>query len=398
MLMDLDRFKEINDALGHDVGDDVLVEVGTRLQRCLGVRGVVARLGGDEFAVLLPRITSGADALTVAEDLKRELAHAIRVGDLTLNTKASIGIALAPEHGDATKTLLQHADIAMYAAKGTVEGVQFYDRAHDRNTPRRLALIADLQNAIELRELRVAFQPKADVRSGAAVGAEALARWDHPEYGVIPPDEFIPIAEHTGMIRGLTLHVLEVALRECATWRRSGHDLSVAVNVSPSGLLDTSFPDDVTRLLALVGVPAEALILEITETSIMSDPTRVRVVLDRLNALGVKLSIDDFGTGYSSLGRHRELPIHEVKIDRSFVRDLASNQDDQALVRSAIQLGHALGLRVVAEGVEDEHTLAYLSAEGCDLVQGYFVSRPVPAAQFVEWLQTSPWVYSPTGS
>jgi EAL domain-containing protein (putative c-di-GMP-specific phosphodiesterase class I) len=286
----------------------------------------------------------------------------------------------------------------MYAAKGTVEGVHFYDPADNRNTPRRLALIADLKDAIERRELRVVFQPKTDAHTGAAVGAEALARWDHPRYGVIPPDEFIPIAEHTGMMRGLTLHVLEVALRECATWRRSGHDLSVAVNVSPSGLLDTSFPDDVTRLLLHVGMPAKALILEITETSIMTEPMRVRVVLDRLNALGVRLSIDDFGTGYSSLGRLRELPIQEVKIDRSFVKDLATNQGDQAVVRSAIQLGHALGLGVVAEGVEDAHTLAYLSAEGCDLVQGYFVSRPVPAAQFTEWLLASPSVYSPASS
>jgi predicted signal transduction protein with EAL and GGDEF domain len=360
-----------------------------RLQRRLGVRGVVARLGGDEFAVLLPRIRSQEDALAVADDLNRALAHPIKVGDLTLNTKASIGIALAPEHGDGTKTLLQHADIAMYAAKDTMEGVRLYSRADDRNTPRRLALIADLRDAIDRRELCVVYQPKIDARSGAAVGAEALARWTHAEYGVIPPDEFISIAEHTGLIRGLTLHMLDLALRECANWRDRGYELDIAVNVSPSGLLDTSFPDNVARLLVQAGVPAGALILEITESSIMSDPARARLHLERLNALGVRLSIDDFGTGYSSLGRLRELPIHEVKIDRSFVRQLASNSSDQAVVRSAIQLGHALGLRVVAEGVEDGQTLAYLRAEDCDLLQGYFVCVPVPAEKFTEWLQSS---------
>jgi diguanylate cyclase (GGDEF)-like protein len=386
MLMDLDRFKEVNDALGHDIGDSLLREVGVRLQNRLGSRGMVARLGGDEFAVLLPDVADDSEAVAVGEDLCREMERPIPLGHLTLNTRASLGIALAPQHGRDAKTLLQRADVAMYAAKETRSGTRVYQPADDQNTPHRLALITDLREAIARRDLFVVFQPKLDPRTGLITGAEALARWHHPEHGFVPPDQFIPLAEHSGLIRPLTLHVLEVALRRCAAWRRSGHEMHVAVNLSPNSLHDANLPETVARLLGQTGVPPGALLLEITESSIMADPTGSRLTLDRLNTLGVKLAIDDFGTGYSSLGRLRELPIHEVKIDKSFVQRVSVDHRDRAVVRSAIQLGHALDLEVVAEGVEDADTLAHLTREGCNLVQGYFISRPLPADEFATWL------------
>ncbi|WP_432980593.1 putative bifunctional diguanylate cyclase/phosphodiesterase [Dactylosporangium sp. CA-233914] len=386
LLMDLDRFKDVNDALGHDVGDQLLRQVGERLQVRLGERGTVARFGGDEFAVLLPGIATHEAAITVGDDLDAAMEYPVPIGHLRLNARVSIGIALAPEHGHDAKTLIQRADVAMYVAKNTHTRVRVYTSDDDRNSPRRLAMVADLREAIQRRDIVVVFQPKLETATGVVVGAEALARWHHPVHGFVPPDEFIPLAEHSGLIRPLTLHVLEVALRRCAAWRRMGHDMHVAVNLSPNSLQECELPDIVARLLGQAGVPAGALTLEITESSIMADPTGALVILDRLHALGVKLAIDDFGTGYSSLGRLRELPIHEMKIDRSFVQRIAVDHRDRAVVRSAVQLGHALDLMVVAEGVEDEQTLHHLRQEGCNLVQGYYISKPLPADEFADWL------------
>ncbi|GAA3294118.1 hypothetical protein GCM10020218_072340 [Dactylosporangium vinaceum] len=386
LLMDLDRFKDVNDALGHDVGDQLLRLVGERLQERLGDRGTVARFGGDEFAVLLPGIQTGESAVAVGDDLGAVMEQPIPIGHLRLNARVSIGIALAPEHGHDANSLIQRADVAMYVAKNSHTGVRVYTSDDDRNSPRRLAMVADLREAIQRRDLVVVFQPKLSTATGLVVGAEALARWHHPVHGFVPPDEFIPLAEHSGLIRPLTLHVLEVSLRRCASWRRMGHDMHVAVNLSPNSLQEHDLPDIVDRLLGQAGVPASALTLEITESSIMADPTGALVILDRLHALGVKLAIDDFGTGYSSLGRLRELPIHEMKIDRSFVQRIAVDHRDRAVVRSAVQLGHALDLMVVAEGVEDEETLLHLRREGCNLVQGYYISKPLPADEFADWL------------
>jgi diguanylate cyclase (GGDEF)-like protein len=386
MLMDLDRFKEVNDALGHDTGDALLREVAERLRHHLGSRGVIARLGGDEFAILLSGVASTAEALRLGDDLAEAVEQPISVGHLSLTTRASIGIACGPEHGNAAQILMQRADVAMYAAKQTRSGARVYEAHDDKNSARRLALVADLARAIQHRDLTVEFQPKLDPVTDRITGAEALARWHHREQGFIPPDVFIPLAEHSGLIRPLTLHVLEVALRRCAAWRRTGHDLHIAVNLSPNALLDSTLPDVVKRLLGQTGVPAAALMLEITESTIMADPAGSMATLDRLHAIGVKLAIDDFGTGYSSLGRLRELPIHEVKIDKSFVQRIAVDHRDRAVVRSAIQLGHALDLEVVAEGVEDGATLAHLQREGCNLVQGFYISKPLPADQFETWL------------
>ncbi|GIJ65563.1 putative bifunctional diguanylate cyclase/phosphodiesterase [Virgisporangium ochraceum] len=387
VLMDLDRFKEVNDALGHDIGDALLCEIGNRLKSQLDGRGVVARLGGDEFAVLLPGAGTEDAAAAVTAELTAALERPLPVGSLRLTTRTSAGIALAPGHGTDARTLLQRADVAMYSAKDTRSGERVYHPSQDRNTPTRLALIGDLGQAIDHRDLQVVFQPKVDPATGHVTGAEALARWHHPEQGFIPPDQFIPLAEQSGLIRPLTLHVLDVALRRCASWRRTGHDLGVAVNLSPNSLLDTDLPDVVARLLRETGVPPHALTLEITESSIMADPTRSLRTLDRLHTLGVKLAIDDFGTGYSSLGRLRDLPIDEVKIDKSFVQRMAVDRRDRALVTSAVQLGHALDLEVVAEGVEDLDTYTHLTREGCNLIQGYYVSRPLPADAFATWLR-----------
>ncbi|HET6534019.1 MAG TPA: bifunctional diguanylate cyclase/phosphodiesterase [Actinoplanes sp.] len=386
MLVDLDRFKEINDALGHDTGDALLREVGERLQAHLTGRGVVARLGGDEFAVLLPTDGATESAVTAAADLGDLLDRSIRMGPLALTARASIGVAAAPQHGDDAQTLLRQADVAMYAAKDNHSGQRLYDPATDVNSPQRLALIADLRVAVERRDLVVAFQPKVEPCTGRVVGAEALARWHHPVRGFVPPDQFIPLAEHSGLVRPLTLHVLELALRRRAAWARAGHDLHVAVNLSPNSLLDADLPEAVGLLLAQTGNPPHQLTLEITESTILADPAGSLATLERLHALGVKLSIDDFGTGYSSLGRLRALPIHEVKIDRSFVQRSAGDHRDRAVVRSAIQLGHALDLEVVAEGVEDATTYAYLAREGCDTVQGYHLSRPLPPDEFLDWV------------
>jgi diguanylate cyclase (GGDEF)-like protein len=386
MLLDLDRFKEINDALGHETGDALLCEVGERLRIHLAGRGVVARLGGDEFAVLLPTARSTEAAVAAAAELGGVVERSIRMGPLNLTARASIGVAAAPLHGDNAQTLVRHADVAMYAAKNSRSGLRLYEPSVDRNSPQRLALIADLREAVERRDLLVAFQPKVDPKSGAVVGAEALARWHHPVLGTVPPDEFIPLAEHSGLVRPLTLHVLELALRRRASWARAGHDLHVAVNLSPNSLLDVELPDIVARLLAQTGNAPSNLTLEITESTILADPAGSMATLEKLHTLGVKLSIDDFGTGYSSLGRLRELPIHEVKIDKSFVKRIAADHRDRAVVRSAVQLGHALDLEVVAEGVEDHDTYEYLAREGCDIVQGYHISPPLPPDAFADWL------------
>jgi diguanylate cyclase (GGDEF)-like protein len=386
VLLDLDRFKEINDALGHETGDALLREVGERLRVHLDGRGVVARLGGDEFAVLLATPRTTAAAVAAARTLGAVVERSVLLGPLTLSARASIGVAAAPLHGDDAQTLIRHADVAMYAAKENRSGVRLYDPAVDVNSPQRLALIADLRVAVESRDLLVAYQPKVEPRTGEVVGAEALARWNHPVRGTVPPDEFIPLAEHSGLVRPLTLHVIELALRRRASWARNGYDLGVAVNLSPNSLLDAELPEVVARLLAQTGNAPSVLTLEITESTILADPAGSTATIERLHALGVKLSIDDFGTGYSSLGRLRELPIHEVKIDRSFVKRMAADHRDRAVVRSAVQLGHALDLLVVAEGVEDEATYAYLSREGCDVVQGYLLARPLPPDEFEEWL------------
>jgi diguanylate cyclase (GGDEF)-like protein len=386
MLLDLDRFKEVNDTLGHHIGDDLLQEVGKRLRESVKAGDTVARLGGDEFAILLPSVRDGAQAVEVASRARRALEAPFEMGELTLVVGASLGIALAPEHGDLATVLLQRADVAMYAAKTAHAGVVVYSAEVDTHSPRRLALVGELRKAIERDELLVHFQPKADALTGRITGAEALVRWLHPTEGPISPDEFIPIAERTGMIHDLTDRVLEQSLHQCAAWRRAGRRIDVAVNVSAGSLLDLDFPEQVRAHLDAASVAPSSLTLEITESSIMADPKRSLRVLSALSAMGVRLAIDDFGTGYSSLSQLKQMPVDELKIDRSFIQDMISDDDDATIVRSTVDLGHNLGLRLVAEGVEDAETWRRLRTLGCDVVQGYYLSRPLEAHSFERWL------------
>jgi diguanylate cyclase (GGDEF)-like protein/PAS domain S-box-containing protein len=386
LLIDLDRFKEVNDTLGHHHGDMLLQQVATRLTGVLRDSDTVARLGGDEFAVLLPHIQSIADAMAAAEKITAALGAPFTLDGLSLEVDGSVGVAVYPDHADDPAQLLQRADVAMYAAKTGHLGYVAYEPGLDRHNPHRLALLGQLRRAIAGDELVVFYQPKADARSGAVLGAEALVRWQHPEHGLLGPNEFIPLAETTGLIRALTSYVLATALRDCRTWRDAGHDISVAVNVSARCLLDLELPLEIQRLTTELGVPTDRLVVEITESVIMSDPNRALEVLNRLHALGVRLSIDDFGTGYSSLAYLKNLPVQELKVDRSFVTHMREQQSELAIVRSTVDLGHNLGMRVVAEGVEDAATWQELKALGCDEIQGYFLGKPMPAATVVDWL------------
>ncbi len=386
LLLDLDRFKEVNDTLGHDVGDQLLVQVAQRLVS--GVRGsdTVARLGGDEFAVLLPG--AGVDgAAAVARNLRAAIEEPYVIDGQRLSIGASVGIAVAPEHGTTESSLLQHADVAMYLAKRGGLGLAFYDQAQDGHDASRLNLLADLQRAITADELVLHFQPEVAVASGEVVAVEALVRWPHPELGMLPPDRFIPLAEQTGLIVPLTEWVLNAALAQVATWAQEGLEVAVSVNLSLRNLRDPHLCETVASLLRRHAVAPDHLCLELTESVLMADVEGTRAVVDQLAGLGVRLAIDDFGTGYSSLAYLSQLPVHELKIDRSFVQHLASGSANQTIVASTIGLGHSLGMKVVTEGVETREAWALLSMMNADLGQGYFLARPAPAPEMAGWLR-----------
>ncbi|HUK55548.1 MAG TPA: EAL domain-containing protein [Nitrospiria bacterium] len=390
LLMDLDHFKDVNDALGHHHGDLLLKQVGPRVLSVLRESDTVARLGGDEFAVLLP--ATDIDGATVAaQKILEALDRPFVVEGFFLEVGASIGIALFPEHGDDVDRLMRRADVAMYSAKQSSSGFAVYVSEHDRHSPSRLALMAEMRHAVERREFVLYYQPKIDLKTRQTTGVEALIRWRHPERGLIPPDEFITLAEHTGFIKQLTLWVLENALGQWRAWRRSGIDLSVAVNLSARSLQDPQLPDQITGLLQSSGALPAGLELEITESAIMADPARAMEILTRLRSKNIRFSIDDFGAGYSSLGYLKKLPVDEVKVDKSFVLGMAANADDAVIVRSTIDLAHNLGLKVVAEGVESREVLERLVEMGCDAAQGYYMSRPIPAEELARWLTDSPW-------
>ncbi len=390
MLFDLDRFKEINDTMGHNYGDRVLTEVGPRVTSVLRAGDTLARLGGDEFCVLLPRVGGESDALAVANRIIAVLEFPFEVGGTVLGIEASCGISLAPADGRSSDLLLQRADVAMYVAKETQAHVVVYRDELDINTPDRLALLGDLRHAVNRNELVLHYQPKASLHTGHVEGAEALVRWQHPTLGLLYPDSFIPEAERTGLIEPITHWLLDEALHQCRRWLDENGptgsvELSVAVNLSTRSLLDASLPEVVRVALARWQVPPHLLDLEITETIIMTDPTRARRVLTELAEMGVTLSIDDFGTGYSSLAYLRDLPVHQLKIDRTFVVDMVGDSDDAVIVRAVVDLARNLGLRTVAEGVEDLATWEQLSQLGCDSAQGYFLARPMSPHGFSSW-------------
>ena len=385
LVLDVDHFKEVNDTLGHHAGDRLLCDVAHRLRAVLRSSDTVARLGGDEFAVLLPVVEGVGGATTVAEEIRSALAVPIELEGIEIEVEPSIGIVLFLEHGSTPDELLQRADVAMYLAKREKTGFAVYSAARDEHTPRRLALLSELRRALEQQELVLHYQPIVDLHTGEVSAAEALSRWHHPVHGVVPPGEFIPLAERTGLIRELTLYVLESGLAQLAAWRSQGIDLALSVNLSARNLLDRGLPATVERLLGEHGIPADRLQLELTEDTIMRDPTRSLSVLSQLRTLGVRLAVDDFGTGYSSLSYLKHLPVTELKIDRSFVMHLTTDESDARIVQSTIDLSRNLGLRVVAEGVEDAETLGRLTDIGCHDAQGFFLSRPLPAAAFATW-------------
>ncbi|GAC1341327.1 MAG: hypothetical protein NVSMB29_11630 [Candidatus Dormibacteria bacterium] len=384
LLLDLDRFKEVNDALGHHYGDRLLQQVGPRLVRDLRETDTVARLGGDEFAVLLLN-TGVQGAMSVANKLLAALRETFVVDEQPLSLEASIGVAIFPDHGEETDVLLQRADIAMYSAKANHDGVAVYSPGLDDNTPLRLALTGELRRAIQGDQLELQYQPKVCLRTGRVSGVEALVRWNHPDRGLLMPAEFIDRAERTDLIHPLTAWVLENALGQWRRWQDSGIDLGIALNVSTRSLLAPEFSDVVVRALAQHGVTPGMLTLEITENLIMSDPVRTARVLSRLGGLGVRFSIDDFGTGYSSLSYLQTLPVHELKIDRSLIMPASGHAND-AIIRATAELGHNLGLRVVAEGVETAAAWRATASLGCDEAQGYYLSQAVPPDDIPDWL------------
>ena len=381
VLMDLDRFKEVNDTLGHAAGDRLLAQVGPRLAPLVREVDVLARLGGDEFAVLLPGV-SPAGARAAAERLRRALVEPFVLDDLALDVEASCGVAVSVGPGPHDiHALLRQADIAMYAAKELQRGVQLYDPAKDTHDRSRLVLLSEFRRAIAEGQLVVHYQPKVALPGGDVVGVEALVRWQHPTRGLLAPGHFLAVVEQTSLIEPLTAAVLDQALAQVRAWADAGLELPVAVNVSARSLHHADLPDRVLDRLRAHGVPAAMLRLEITESALMAEPQRAREVLARLHAAGVRLSIDDFGTGYTSMGHLQRLPVDELKVDRSFVTDMTTSPEDAVLVRSVVDLGHHLGLTVVAEGVEEASTVEALTALGCDVAQGYLFARPQPAAE-----------------
>jgi diguanylate cyclase (GGDEF)-like protein len=379
LMIDLDNFKQLNDTLGHGAGDALLQAIGPRLSSVVRATDTVARLGGDEFAILLVPGPHEAGAVRVAEKVLDALRAPFDIQGLSLRTTGSVGIATFPDHASSTEELMKSADVAMYQAKTTRSGYACYSADRDENSRERLTVVADLADAIEGEGIEVHFQPKADAVTRLMKGAEALVRWRHPSGRLVSPAEFLPAAEQAGLTRNLTRRVLTLALDQLAAWRRDGRDLDVSVNITAADLLDTSFPAELEEALALRGLPAESLVLEVTETSIFSDPERMGNVLAQIGESGIRLSLDDFGTGYSSLAHLRELPVGEVKIDRSFVSRMREDHTDMAIVYATVQLAAQLGMSVVAEGVEDTDTWALLHDLGCELIQGYAFSRPQPA-------------------
>ena len=388
MVLDLDEFKSVNDTLGHQQGDRLLCEVGARLTTAVGAAGTVARLGGDEFAVLVPSTADEDHVLRIGRRMLRALEQPVALDGLEVEVGASVGVALAPLHGPDASALLKRADMAMYDAKASPRRLRVYEPELDTSTPRRLTLVSELRTALQNDEIQVHVQPQARSAGREVVSTEALVRWEHPELGWISPEEFIPVAERSGLIGPLTTRVLDEALKACAGWRSAGHDLGIAVNLSARSLHDADLVEEVARLLRRHDVPPHRLTLEVTESSVMADPARAVTLLHQLRDLGVRLSVDDFGTGYSSLSYLKRLPVQEVKIDRSFVAGLREQGDDVAIVRAIVDLGRHLGLEVVAEGVEDSETWDLLASMGCHLVQGYHLARAMPAGDLLPWLVT----------
>jgi diguanylate cyclase (GGDEF)-like protein len=391
IMSDLNHFKEINDTLGHHIGDLVLQQAAVRLHKIFRKTDSVARLGGDEFGILLPE-TSLEQAEKLSIKVTKDFDRPFIVEGHTLSVGISMGLVACPVQGNDVNILLQRADVAMYMAKRNNLGHAIYDPNKDTHSIGRLALMSEFREAIEKQSLDLYYQPKIDVRTGKVMGAEALLRWHHPQRGFIDASEFIPLAEQTGLIKPLTKWVLHQAVRQCREWKEHVPDFTVAVNLSVHNLHDVRLLDQITELLTQYQISADCLTLEITEGDIMADPIRARELLEQLNSMGVILSIDDFGTGYSSLGYLKQLPVAEIKIDRSFVMEMTEDENDAVIVRATIDLAHNLGMRIVAEGVKDKKTWEFLQSLNCDVAQGYYISEAIPSQKFTDWLISQEWV------
>ena len=394
LVMDLDRFKEVNDTLGHQYGDRLLQQVARRMREVLRESDTIARLGGDEFAVLLPA-TNADQAAHIATKLLKSVDNPFEVDGQILHVGASIGITLFPQHGDDEVTLLQRADVAMYVAKRNHHGYDLYDPTTDQHSLRNLALLGQLRSGIDRNELVLYFQPKVAIDTRRICGVEALVRWQHPEHGLMQPDEFVPLAEQTGLIGPLSQWVLMAGLEQCRRHSAGKGAVEIAINMSARNLQDPNFSERVGALVSEACSDATVR-FEITETAVMADPVRALDALNALHAMGVKLSIDDFGTGYSSLAHLKQMPVDELKIDKSFIRSMVHDENDAVIVRSIIDLAHNIGLHVVAEGVEDQRTYDMLQALGCDAVQGNYMCGPLPAEDLMRWLNSSPWGWRQT--
>lgn len=384
LMLDLDRFKEINDTLGHHTGDEVLRQTARHLNRTVRETDTVARIGGDEFLVILEN-TDREQAGSVAQKLMLALAGPLESGDTRLTLSASVGITLFPQQGGEAELLMRRADIAMYDAKEKPERLQHYESGRDERYLQRLGLLQELRQVVNDNQLTLHFQPKAMLDNGAVTHAEALVRWKHPKHGLMPPDEFIFLAEQAGYISVITRWVLSQAINQCCAWREQGMDIAMAVNLSALDLLDQGLPDFIAGELQRARLPAGYLMLEITESAIMRDTVYAIGLLKKLKAQGLHLSIDDFGTGYSSLAQLKSLPVDELKIDKSFVMQLAAGTDDDVIVRSTIELAHNMGLHVIAEGVETQSGWNLLRSYGCDMAQGFYISPPMPGEDFGQW-------------
>jgi len=390
LLMDLDNFKDLNDTLGHEAGDQLLRLLGERLQQHLREHDSLARLGGDEFALLVAPATP-QQALAAAHHYHQLLGEPFAVRGISMLLNATLGIALSPDHGESAGALLQHAEVAMYWGKAQHLSQAMYRAELDSHSLLRLALMSELKGAIEGGQLALYFQPKLLIHERRLLGVECLVRWIHPQHGFVSPDDFIPLAEQTGNVCALTRWVVRTALAQNRTWHAQGLAMKTAVNISALDLADPGFADFITSALAEYQVEPASLVVEITESAVMADPGLAMLQLYSLRRLGVRLSIDDYGTGYSSMAQLKRLPVHELKIDKSFIQDLPGNPDDEIIVRSTIELGHNMGLQVVAEGVESLEILEQLDRLGCDIAQGYLLSKPLPAAAFSAWLESCPW-------
>jgi diguanylate cyclase (GGDEF)-like protein len=387
LLIDLNGFKEINDTLGHQSGDTLLQQIGPRLQKLLRPTDVLSRFGGDEFGLMLTPLRGAEDAEIWAKRMIDEIHQPFELDGITVQIDASVGIALHPLHGADGTTLMRCADVAMYVAKKSHHGYAVYQPELDMHSPRQLSLMSQIEEAMRREQLALYFQPKIRLQDGNVIGVEALIRWHHPEEALIPPSEFIPQVERSTLIRPFTLWVIEHALSQSRQWQDAGLPTKVAVNISARNLLDSELPDDVAKLLVKHRMTPDYLELEITESAIVADPERALDILTQLHDRGVHISIDDFGTGYSSLAHLKKLPVSNLKIDASFVSDMTDDENDAIIVRSTVDLSHNLGLNVIAEGVEDQETLDILKVLDCDYAQGFFICRPIPAADVTEWLR-----------